>query len=79
MTKSSKLVFLLLTVFLLSAPILYSQNELTGANENITESYQQLKDNEKKTKSSQIHQVGAAAQQLFEQAEAINKNGVAIQ
>ena len=33
----------------------------------------------KKTKSSQIHQVGAAAQQLFEQAEAINKNGVAIQ
>ena len=33
----------------------------------------------KKTKSSQIHQVGAAAQQLFEQAEPINKNGVAIQ
>ena len=33
----------------------------------------------KKTKSSQIHHAGAAAQQLFEQAEAINKNGVAIQ
>jgi serine phosphatase RsbU (regulator of sigma subunit) len=47
MTKSSKLVFLLLTAFLLSAPILYSQNELIGANEDITESYQQLKDNEK--------------------------------
>ena len=33
----------------------------------------------KKTKSSQIHHVGAASQQLFEQAEAINKNGVAMQ
>ena len=30
-------------------------------------------------KSSHIHHVGADAQQLLEQAEAINKNGVAIQ
>ena len=33
----------------------------------------------KNTKSSQTHHLGAAAQQLFEQAEAINKNGVAKQ
>jgi hypothetical protein len=33
----------------------------------------------RKTKSSQIHQVGAEEQQLFEQAEAINKNGVTTQ
>tara|TARA_B100001996_G_C18137290_1_gene391587 strand:+ start:93 stop:296 length:204 start_codon:yes stop_codon:yes gene_type:complete len=33
----------------------------------------------RKTKSNQIHQVGAEAQQLFEQADAINRNGVAIQ
>ena len=30
-------------------------------------------------KSSQTHHVGAAEQQLFEQADAINKKGVAIQ
>ena len=33
----------------------------------------------KKIKSIQIHQVGAEAQQLFEQADAININGVAAQ
>ena len=32
----------------------------------------------KNTKSSQTHHLGAVAQQLFEQADAINKNGVAI-
>jgi len=32
-----------------------------------------------KIKSSQTHHVGAAEQQLFEQADAINKKGVAIQ
>jgi len=31
------------------------------------------------TKSNQTHQVGAAAQQLFEQADAIKRNGVAKQ
>ncbi len=33
----------------------------------------------RKIKSSQIHQVGAEEQQLFEHAEAINKNGVTTQ
>tara|TARA_Y100001954_G_C15347675_1_gene377730 strand:+ start:441 stop:548 length:108 start_codon:yes stop_codon:yes gene_type:complete len=33
----------------------------------------------KNIKSIKIHHLGAAEQQLFEQAEAINKNGVAIQ
>jgi len=33
----------------------------------------------KNMKSSQTHHVGAAEQQLFEQADAINKKGVAIQ
>ena len=47
MTKSFKLGFLLLVGFISTTPTWYTQNELIGANEDITESYQQLKDNEK--------------------------------
>jgi len=47
MTKSFKLGLLLLAGFIFTPSTWYAQNELIGANEDITESYQQLKDNEK--------------------------------
>jgi len=47
MTKSFKLGLLLLAGFMFTPSTWHAQNELIGANEDITESYQQLKDNEK--------------------------------
>ena len=41
--------------------------------------YTAKNDIKRKTKSNHIHHVGAEAQQLFEQAEAIKRNGVAKQ